>query len=136
MTNTFREHLQRAIFETCDLWCICSERWENMTWPTKRQWRRQRQRQWQGHWQIQLEKTFKGRSLRLLTIETFNQSDDFHYSHPLQFLQKLFFSWVMFHHQIYFKPNSRLLSGDQRQFKIVDSLSRKQYFHFHLLLML
>ena len=25
-------HLQRAIFETCDLWDICSEWWENMTW--------------------------------------------------------------------------------------------------------
>ena len=28
-------HLQRAIFETCDLWDICSEWWENMIWPTK-----------------------------------------------------------------------------------------------------
>ena len=35
MTNTFREHLQRAIFETFDLWDIWSEWWENMTWPTK-----------------------------------------------------------------------------------------------------
>ena len=36
-TNTFREHLQRAILETCDLWDIWSEGWGNMTWPTKRQ---------------------------------------------------------------------------------------------------
>ena len=34
MTNTFREHTQRAIFETFDLWDIWSELWENMTWPT------------------------------------------------------------------------------------------------------
>ena len=38
MTNTFWEHLQRAISETFDLWDISSEWWENMTWPTKRQW--------------------------------------------------------------------------------------------------
>ena len=43
--------------------------WENMTWPTKRQ--RQRQRQWQIH----LENTFKERSLKLFTFETFDQSD-------------------------------------------------------------
>ena len=53
MTNTFREHLQRAISETFDLWDISSEWWENMTWPTKRQRQRQIQRQWQ--WQIHLE---------------------------------------------------------------------------------
>ena len=35
MTNTFREHFQRAIFETCDLWDICSELWEKMIWPKK-----------------------------------------------------------------------------------------------------
>ena len=50
-TNTFREHLQGAILETCDLWDIWSEWWGDMTWPTKRQ--RQRQRQ------IHLESTFK-----------------------------------------------------------------------------
>ena len=33
MTNTFREHLQRAILETCDLWDIWSEWWEDLTWP-------------------------------------------------------------------------------------------------------
>ena len=46
-TNTFREHLQRAIFETFELWDIWSEWWGNMTWPTKRQQRRQTQWQWQ-----------------------------------------------------------------------------------------
>ena len=34
-TNTFWEHLLRAILETCDLWDICSEWWEDMTWPKK-----------------------------------------------------------------------------------------------------
>ena len=43
-TMTFREYLQRAIFETFDLWDIWSEWWENMTWPTKRQRRRQIQK--------------------------------------------------------------------------------------------
>ena len=47
MTYTFREHLQRAIFETFELWDIWSEWWGNMTWPTKRQQRRQTQWQWQ-----------------------------------------------------------------------------------------
>ena len=35
ITNTFREHLQRVIFETFDFWDIWSELFENMTWPTK-----------------------------------------------------------------------------------------------------
>ena len=43
-TNTFREPLQRAIIETCELWDIWSEWWGDMTWPTKRQLQRQRQR--------------------------------------------------------------------------------------------
>ena len=43
-----------------------------MTWPTKRQRPRQIQRQWQIH----LENTFKEQSLRLLTFETFDQSDE------------------------------------------------------------
>ena len=30
-TNTYREHLQRAILETCDLWNIWSEWWGDMT---------------------------------------------------------------------------------------------------------
>ena len=34
-TKTFWEHLLRAIQETCDLWDICSEWWEDMTWPKK-----------------------------------------------------------------------------------------------------
>ena len=34
-TNTFWEHLLRAILETCDLWDIWSEWWEDMTWPKK-----------------------------------------------------------------------------------------------------
>ena len=69
MTKTFREHLQRAIFENCDLWDIWSEWWENMIWPTKiqrqwqrqiqiriqAQWRRQWQRQW--HWHLQSKRS-------------------------------------------------------------------------------
>ena len=74
-TNTFREHLQRATLETCDHWDIWSGWWEHMTWPIKRRWQRQRQRQ--GQWQIQihLENTFKERPYRLMTFETFYQSD-------------------------------------------------------------
>ena len=34
-TKTFWEHLLRAILETWDLWDICSEWWEDMTWPKK-----------------------------------------------------------------------------------------------------
>ena len=63
MTKTFWEHLLRAILETCDLWDICSEWWEDMTWPKnwqrqiQRQWQRQRQRQrhlrhWLQFWQL------------------------------------------------------------------------------------
>ena len=72
MANTFRKHLSRAIFETCDLWDIWSEWWENMTWPTKRQ----RQRQIQRQWQIHLENTFKERSLRIVTLKTLAQSHE------------------------------------------------------------
>ena len=32
-TKSFWEPLLRAILETCDLWDICSEWWEDMTWP-------------------------------------------------------------------------------------------------------
>ena len=71
-SNTFRELHQRAILETCDLWDIWSEWWGDMTWPKKRQWQRQRQRQRQ----IQLENTFRERSKRLVTFETFDQSDE------------------------------------------------------------
>ena len=35
IAKTFWEHLLRAILETCDLWYICSEWWEDMTWPKK-----------------------------------------------------------------------------------------------------
>ena len=35
MANTLREHLHRAILETCDLWDIWSEWWEDMNWPKK-----------------------------------------------------------------------------------------------------
>ena len=48
-TNTFREHIQIVIQETCDFWDIW---WD---WPTKRQllrqWKRQSQRQVDGPWQ-------------------------------------------------------------------------------------
>ena len=35
-TNTFKEHLQWAILETCDLWDIWSEWWGDMTRPKKK----------------------------------------------------------------------------------------------------
>ena len=57
-SNTFREHLQWAILETCDLWDIWSEWWGDMTRPKKRQWQRQRQRQRQRH----LDNTFNEQS--------------------------------------------------------------------------
>ena len=76
MTNTFREHLQRAIFDTFELWDIWSEWWGDMTWPKKRQWQRQRQRQGQWQRQIHLENTFKEQPQRLVTLETFDQSDE------------------------------------------------------------
>ena len=75
-TNTFREQLQRATSETCDLWDIWSEWWEDMTWPTKRQWQRHRQRQLQWQRQIHLENTFKKQPQRLVTFETFDQCDE------------------------------------------------------------
>ena len=36
-TNTFGEHLQRAIPDTFDIWNIWSYWWGDMTWPKKRQ---------------------------------------------------------------------------------------------------
>ena len=57
-TNTFREHLQRAIPETCDLWDIWSEWWGDIDHTKKRQWQRQWQRQRQRH----SESTFKEQS--------------------------------------------------------------------------
>ena len=59
-TNTFREHLQRATLESCNLWDIWSEWCGGMTWPTNIHWQRQ----------IQLENTFKEQSWRLVTFET------------------------------------------------------------------
>ena len=73
-TNTFREHLQRAILDTCDLWDIWSEWWGYMTWPKKRQRQVQRQTQWQR--QIHFESTWKERPQRLVTFEIFDQSDE------------------------------------------------------------
>ena len=65
-------------------WDIWSEWWGDMTWPKNRQWQRQiqiqrqrlwqRQRQWQR--QMHLESTFKERSQRLVTFETFDKSDE------------------------------------------------------------
>ena len=60
-TNTFKEHLQRAILETCDLWDIWSEWWGDKTWPKKRQGQRQIQRQRQRRRQIRVEKPFRKR---------------------------------------------------------------------------
>ena len=37
VTNTFREHHQRAIFDNCYLWDICLELWRHVAWPTKTQ---------------------------------------------------------------------------------------------------
>ena len=54
ITETLREHPQRAILETCDLWDICSEWLEDMTW--QKNWQIQIQRQWQR--QIHFERTF------------------------------------------------------------------------------
>ena len=34
-TNTFREHIQKAIWDTCELWDIWSEWLWDMTWPKK-----------------------------------------------------------------------------------------------------
>ena len=47
-----------------------------MAWPIKRQWQIQiqRQRKWQRH--IHLESDFKEQPQRLVTFETFDQSDD------------------------------------------------------------
>ena len=53
MTKTFRERPQRVILQTYDLWDIWSERWGDMTWPTKRQWQRQIQWKRQRQWQLQ-----------------------------------------------------------------------------------
>ena len=60
--NTFREHLQSAILETCDIWDIWSEWWGDMTWLTKRQCQRQTQRQRQRQREIHLKNTFRERS--------------------------------------------------------------------------
>ena len=80
-----------------DLWDICSEWWEDMTWPkiwpTQRQWQRQIHLEntypwdiWSEWWEDMIwqnrqrkrhfENIFKGRSLRLVTFETFHQSDE------------------------------------------------------------
>ena len=83
MTNTFKEHLQRAIFETFGLWDIWSERWENMTWPTKGQQQRRRQIQWR--WQIDLENTPNEGFL-----ETF-------WEHPRMVIQEKFWVWPIIH---------------------------------------
>ena len=56
-----------AILKTCDHWDIWSEWWEDTIWQ-----KRQRQRQRQRHF----ENTFKGRSLRLVTFEILDQSDE------------------------------------------------------------
>ena len=89
MINTFREHLQRAIFETFDLWGIWSECWENLTWPTKGQLERQRQRQWQIH----LENTYKERPLRFLTFEICDQSDEKTWPWPTKLERQIQKQW-------------------------------------------
>ena len=39
------QYVTLSLTDILDTWDICSEWWENMTWPTKRQQQRQRQRQ-------------------------------------------------------------------------------------------
>ena len=65
------EHPQGAILETCDLWDICSEWWGDMTWAKKTMSKTKTMTK-----TITLKNTFKERSLRLVTFETFVQSDE------------------------------------------------------------
>ena len=81
MTNTFKEHLQRAILEIFGLWDIWSERWEYMTWPTKRQQQRRRQVQWQKHLENTPNEGF---------LETF-------WEHPRMVIQEKFWVWPIIH---------------------------------------
>ena len=55
-TNRLREHIQRAILETCDLWDIWSEWWEDKYKDN--------------------DHNFQKQSLRLAAFETFVQSDE------------------------------------------------------------
>ena len=83
-TKTFREHPQRAVLETCDLWYIWSEWWAAMTWPTKIQWQRQiqwqiqrqRQRQWHIYIWEQPQRALETCDLRLDTWDTDFISDN------------------------------------------------------------
>ena len=59
MTKTFRERPQRVILETYNLWDIWSERWGDMTWPTKQAMTKTIQWQRQGQLPIHLENTSK-----------------------------------------------------------------------------
>ena len=43
------KHYHRALWETCDPWDMSSERWGDMTWPTKWQWQWQWQRVMRWH---------------------------------------------------------------------------------------
>ena len=69
---------------------------ENMTWTTKRLQQRQIQRQWQMH----LENTFNVQSLRLVTFETFAQTD---FWNIFRFLEHLQIFWKKFR---YFKKKN------------------------------
>ena len=65
-TNTFKEHLQWGIPEACYIWDIWSQWWGDLTWPTKRWWKRQIQRQWQR--QIHLVNTFREQPQSFVTF--------------------------------------------------------------------
>ena len=104
MTNTFREHHQRATFETFDLSDIWSERWENMTWPTKRQQQRRRQIQWR--WQIHLENTPNEGFL-----ETF-------WEHPRMAIQEKFWVWPIIHCYEFSQTLSDQTDGGWQNFTI------------------
>ena len=82
-TKTFREHLQRAIAETCDLCNILSEWWGDMTWPKKDNDKDKYQKKTITKTNTKtmtetntFKNTFKERPWRLTTFQTFDQSDE------------------------------------------------------------
>ena len=78
-TNTFREYLQRAIPENCDLWDIWSEWWGDMTWP-KTQTKTKTKT-------MTMTNTFREHLQRGILETCDNPTDLWHLSHWLQFRQ-------------------------------------------------
>ena len=111
MTNTFREHLQRAIFETFDLWGIWSEYSENMTWPTIRQLERQWQRQWQR--QIHLERPLR---YVIRVMRKHDLTNNFR-EHPKMAIPEKFWVWPLIH-CYEFRPFQTKLMGGWPNFTI------------------